>query len=174
MGLTGVILKVAVQLRRIESGYINQKKIILENIGETIREMSNNKKYEYAVAWIDTSANGKKLGRSVLTLGNHAKQKDVNTVKLAMFSQRKKRGVSIGFDIPFRLFRRSIIFILNRAYFYLQKTSKKETFVYWENFFFPLDYILDWNRLYGKQGLMQYQCVLPVKNSLIVIFLLFH
>lgn len=166
MGLTGVISRVTFRLKKIESSYIRQKSVKARNIDEIFRLFEESESYTYSVAWIDCLQKGKDLGRSVLMLGEHA--------SLAALDSKKKKDpfyipqggkLSIPLNLPSFTLNSLSIQAFNFAYYHKQLSTQKEGLVHYEPFFYPLDSILHWNRMYGKPGFLQYQFVLPMEQS---------
>ncbi len=163
MGLTGIITKCCIKLKKIESGWISQKTIINHNFEETLQSFYENENATYSVAWIDCLSKGKNFGRSVLMTGEHSKKEDIPR-NLELFPKGKNQNLSLFFDMPGFLLNNLTISIFNKFYFNLKKFFSKEI-IHWDSYFYPLDSIKNWNRLYGKDGFFQFQCVLPESNS---------
>jgi len=125
---------------------------------------SNEKEYTSSVAWIDSMAKGAKLGKGVLTMGNHARLVDLppklrsNPLKIG-----KKPMLTVPFYLPSFTLNKLTVGILNTALYILQKSAKDIS--HYDGFFYPLDVINNWNRGYGKKGFIQYQFVLPLANG---------
>ncbi len=163
MGLTGVIIRCSIQLKKVESGWIKQHTVVNKNLNETLQSFNNHKEATYSVAWIDCLAKGKSFGRSILMLGEHAHKSEIN-IKSVTFPKRKNRIITLPFDAPSFLLNNFTVLAFNQLYFNLNK-NKKSSYVDWDTYFYPLDSIGDWNRMYGKNGFFQFQCVLPVELS---------
>ena len=163
MGLTGVIIRCSIQLKKIETGWIKQKNIINNNLEETIQSFYENQNATYSVAWIDCLANGKLFGRSILMLGEHVKKKEIKD-KFTIYPKRRKKNFTLNFDPPSILLNNFTVSIFNKMYFNIHK-NRKTLYVDWDKYFYPLDSIGNWNRMYGRDGFFQFQCVLPKKNS---------
>lgn len=153
MGLTGIILDATLQLTRVDSAFIQQQTLMAENLEEIFLLFEENQDSKYSVAWLDCMARGKNLGRSVLFLGEHAN--DDNRVLRDSFS------VSAPKYSPGFLLNKYSMRAFNGSYFSLNKRSNKDKLLHYENYFFPLDRIHHWNRLYGSKGFLQYQFVIP-------------
>lgn len=163
MGLTGIILRCSIQLKKIDSGWIDQKVVVNNSLSDTLNSFNKYKNVTYSVAWIDCLAKGKFFGRSLLMLGEHLKSESVpNAYKT--FPERRKQKISFPFDAPSFLLNNFTVSLFNKIYFSLQK-RKKKMIVDWDTYFYPLDSIGDWNRMYGKNGFFQFQCVLPNESS---------
>jgi FAD/FMN-containing dehydrogenase len=161
MGLTGHILKVAIKLRRISSAWCKVRYIRGRNLSETLEILvKNDQSYRHTVAWMDCVAGGNALGRGIVMLGNEAAAEDlpVHLVNTPYFMPSK-----IQLDVPFNLPQFFLgpftVGMFNSCYYNL--TKEKETLVDFEKFFFPLDTISNWNRIYGKGGFSQFQVYFP-------------
>jgi FAD/FMN-containing dehydrogenase len=158
MGLTGLILNVRLQLRRITSPHVIQHVQPLASLGDFFRLAPKAEaNHEYCVAWIDSLASGDALGRGVLLAGDHAEAGiDAETPPLA------SPKLSVPFTPPISPINRWTLTAFNAAYRYatLRNTAPKQ--VSCSSFFFPLDAVDRWNRLYGPRGLRQHQSILPL------------
>ena len=114
--------------------------------------------FQYSVAWIDTLASGSSLGRSVLLFGNHAREEDLDPRRKDR-RPRPARHVAVPFTFPSGLLNRTTMRAFNAAYF--AAAGAESGFVDFDRFFFPLDFLENWNRMYGRKGFVQYQCVFP-------------
>lgn len=157
MGLTGVIIRATIQLKQVESGFIRQKTIKARNLEEVFELFEEYSGWTYSVAWIDCLTQGKEQGRSLLMVGEHAED--------YRFRYKSRRNLSVPFNFPGFSLNRYSVSLFNSLYY--QKTRKQvaETKSTIDSFFYPLDSINNWNRIYGKQGLLQYQFVLPKEPS---------
>jgi FAD/FMN-containing dehydrogenase len=155
LGLTGVIVTATIQLRRIASGYMEVHVAPFAGIEEFLRlcEVAD-VSYEYTVAWLDTASHGRRLGRGVFQSANHspASTQELTPDKRPM-EIRWTPPVSVIGMVPLRLF--------NEAYYRWQIRQHGPARRNYKSFFYPLDGIGGWNRLYGRKGFYQYQCVIP-------------
>jgi len=120
--------------------------------------------FHYSVAWIDPHAKGKKIGSGVLTLGNLALSNELpNALKSNPLKLHPKSKISVPIFLPSIALNAITVRILNRIIALVQNRAKE--FVHYEEFFFPLDAIHNWNKAYGKRGFVQYQFVIPLENS---------
>lgn len=157
MGLTGVILDATMKLKKINSVNINQITIKTKNLRETFEAFEKYKDYPYSVAWIDALASGKDIGRTLLMVGDFSDDGNLD--------YKEKKKLNIPFEFP--------SFVLNKytvkAFNYLYYDKVKEDIFYQrvdiDSFFYPLDSINNWNRIYGKNGFTQYQFILPKEKS---------
>ena len=164
MGLTGVILQVTFRLKRISTSFIKQLTVKAKDLDEAFQFFEDYNEYTYSVAWIDCLQRGKNLGRSVLMLGEHAMPGDVKKNGKSIQVPKKSR-LSIPFDFPPFVLNQYTIKLFNYFYYHKNLSKKRENIVDYETFFYPLDFIYRWNRMYGKQGFVQYQFVLPLEHS---------
>ena len=163
MGLTGVIIKCSIKLKKIENGWISQRKIVNNNLEETLNSFYENEDSTYSVAWIDCLGKKENFGRSILILGEHAKYSEASSRPL-MFPRQIKQYLSVPCELPSFFLNNISISIFNSIYFYLNRV-KKFSIVHWDRYFYPLDAIKNWNKMYGKKGFFQFQCVLPLETS---------
>lgn len=162
LGLTGVILAIELQLRPVRSSRVEQRNIKFGNLREFF-ELSalHDAGHEYAVAWIDCLAKGADAGRGHYTLGNHAED---GALELAM-----GKPTSMPFDPPISLVNSLSLRAFNALYYGRQRAKEVRSTVSYDPFFYPLDKLLHWNRMYGRAGFQQYQCVVPEADAHAVI-----
>lgn len=163
MGLTGIITKVELRLKKIETSFISQTTIKSKNLNETIDLFIKNKSVTYSVAWIDCLAKGEKLGRGVFLMGEHAKKSelDSNREPLQTFN---KTILNFPLFLPSFFLNKITISLFNFCYYNLRK-EKDSSITDYDSFFYPLDKVTNWNRAYGKKGFIQYQFVLPLTKA---------
>jgi decaprenylphospho-beta-D-ribofuranose 2-oxidase len=164
MGLTGIILQATFSLKRIESAYIKQKTIKVSNLDAVMEAFEASESYTYSVAWIDCLARGKSQGRSILTLGEHAILPDLKpgTPPLQL---PKKLKLAVPLDFPSFALNSLSVKAFNFLYYHKAPDKSTESIIDYDAFFYPLDNIHHWNRIYGKRGFTQYQFVLPRESS---------
>ena len=172
MGLTGIISRVVLKLKKIETSYIRQKQIKAANLQELIGLFDEYNTYTYSVAWIDCLKKGEHFGRSILMLGEHALLNELDgDKKKGPLTLPKNKQIVFPFNMPSWVLNKFTVKAFN--FLYYGKNFKKEinNIVSYEPFFYPLDKVLHWNRGYGKNGFIQYQFVLPLdaKQGLIEI-----
>ena len=166
MGLTGIILRVAFYLHPVTTSWIKQKTIPAKNIDHAIEIFEENLDSTYSVAWIDCLSKGNKLGRSLVMLGEHANISDLNyDMKSDPLIIKSKTKILIPFNFPSFILNSLTVKIFNSIYYALGKKKKNYKLVDYDTYFYPLDCLLDWNKIYGSKGLAQFQCVLPLKNA---------
>ena len=164
LGLTGVIVDVTIKLKKVETAYIKQTSIKAKNLEEIFQLFEQYKNFTYSVAWIDCLANGSKIGRSILLLGEHAKTEEVNTSKNKL-SVQKNAILNIPFFFPSFTLNSIFIKIFNHLYYSKNIKREQTSLIHYDPYFYPLDKINNWNRIYGKKGFVQYQFVLPKNTS---------
>ncbi len=166
MGLTGIILTAKFRLKNIQTAYIRQESIKAENLDEIFRLFEESESWTYNVAWIDCLQKGKNIGRSILMRGEHAFQHELpQKFRDQPLRLKKKFEPKVPFYFPGFVLNAFTVKIFN--YFYFKKQSKKEVtdFIDYETFFYPLDFVKDWNRIYGKSGFIQYQMMIPKEKG---------
>lgn len=158
LGLTGVILVVELQLRRVASSEIEQRVIRFGGLDEFFAlSQAYDATHECTVAWIDCLASGKQAGRGHYIAGNHAQE---GPLKLA-----RPGGLTMPIDPPLSLVNQFSLRAFNTLYYHRQLKKEIANRVGYDPFFFPLDRLLQWNRIYGRAGFQQYQCVVPQQNG---------
>ncbi|MFA6036680.1 MAG: FAD-binding oxidoreductase [Legionellales bacterium] len=158
LGLTGIIAWVELQLMPIQSSMIQTTTIRFNSLEEFFSlSQELDAQHEYSVAWVDCVAKDQTLGRGIFIVGNHA-----HTGELTVSKARK---ISIPLTPPISMINQLTLRAFNKAYYHAHASIRKEKNIAYESFFYPLDRILNWNRLYGCKGFQQYQCVIPEKNA---------
>jgi FAD/FMN-containing dehydrogenase len=163
MGLTGVITQVELVLRRVPSAYINSFTVKAKDLDGTLAAFENfESDYQYTAAWIDCLGSNRSLGRSIIFFGNHAQMNDLPAQqRLSPFYLPINAQYEMTFDLPNRFLNRYSIATFNKLYWLMHQAKPEKSLVNCLKFFFPLDRLQSWNRLYGRKGFIQYQCVLP-------------
>jgi FAD/FMN-containing dehydrogenase len=159
MGLTGIIGEVTLKLIQIPTPCMMVRHYRAENLEQLFQLLqSADSDDRYTVAWIDSMASGRQLGRGIAMCGHHAAAEEL---PVDFKNPAPKRSSAIPFDFPNFALNPLSITAFN-ALFYRREGGKQQPFISsYDAFFYPLDAIGDWNRLYGKRGFVQYQCVIP-------------
>ncbi len=166
MGLTGVILNATFSLKKIESAYISQKQIKAKNLDEIIDLFDEYKSATYSMAWIDCLKGRSGFGRSILMSGEHATIDELNkSQKKAPLNLKPKKKLNIPFNFPSIALNPLSIKAFNALYYAKNYKKVMEGIIPYEPFFYPLDAINNWNRMYGKDGFVQYQFVVPKEGG---------
>jgi FAD/FMN-containing dehydrogenase len=158
LGLTGIIEWAEIALNRVPSSAIDAETIAFDSLSDFFAlARESEPSHEYTVAWIDCTGLGRSLGRGIFTRGNHASEPSADV--------RQARGrvpcCAIPFECPAFTLGPLTLKVLNNAYFAMNKARAGKRRVDYGSFFFPLDGIAHWNRLYGRPGMYQYQCLVP-------------
>lgn len=161
MGLTGIILAVTLRLLRVETALIRQQTRRCANLAEAMAALEATRA-TYSVAWIDCLARGAALGRSLLYLGEHAQREDVPAERAGLGPVRR-RTLRVPVDFPSWALNRWSVAAFNELYW--RRAKPGTALVDYDTYFYPLDAVLAWNRIYGRAGFVQYQCVLPKAAS---------
>lgn len=166
MGLTGIILRAAIRLTPVESAWIRQRSAPAANLGEAMRIFEQSADATYSVAWIDCLAKGDALGRSIVLTGEHVRRNELDVSRrYEPFRTPARRKLTTPFDAPGWALNQWSVRAFNALYWARGSKGARETLVDWDSYFYPLDSIHEWNRIYGRRGFAQYQCVLPLKSS---------
>jgi FAD/FMN-containing dehydrogenase len=165
MGLTGVILRARIQLRRVPSSYIQVRYRRTRDLDAALECFAaTDRDHVYSVAWIDCLARGKALGRSVLMLGNDAGADEVRRrLRRGPHVLPRRRRKSVPFDFPGFVLNPWSVAAFNTVYYTVHGDSEK--LVDCDSFFYPLDHVHSWNRIYGRRGFIQYQALFPPETS---------
>jgi FAD/FMN-containing dehydrogenase len=155
LGLTGVIAWADIQLKRVAGPWIDAETIPFQSLDSFLSlSCESNDGFEYAVAWLDCFAG--KNTRGIFFRGNHAAESG----KVV----ERKHGPKLPFALPAWMLNRYTVKAFNTAYYRIHAARKGLSTVPYDSFFYPLDSVGRWNLLYGKQGFLQYQCVIPETN----------
>ncbi|EJN03994.1 FAD-binding oxidoreductase [Phyllobacterium sp. YR531] len=163
MGLTGIILEATIQLMKVGSLDIVER---IQPFGDLDEYFSLAEEVdednEYAVAWVDQIGSGTYAGRGVLISGNHSDNGN--------FAVRTKAGrLGVPFELPISALNYPSLKLFNAAYYHLKGRKQQPHLSNYESFFYPLDRVSNWNRLYGRAGLYQHQSLLPEKAAQAII-----
>jgi FAD/FMN-containing dehydrogenase len=162
LGLTGVISRAEIQLKPIVSRKIKYEGTKFHGIDEFLALSAENVHHEYTVSWIDCVARGKNAARGIFMAGDHSEIPE-------QLHASGGKSVNFPMELPGFALNRSSVGLFNTLYFHKQTSRRVSKLVDFEPFFYPLDAILRWNRMYGKHGLLQFQCVVPHANGAIAI-----
>ena len=158
LGLTGLITWVEIQLQRIANPWIVAENRRFAHLDEFLTlDAEYEARYPYIVSWIDCAATGQALGRGIYMAGMHAPP------GLLKPPPPERRALTVPFMPPISLVNRFSVGAFNRLYYHLPRPARGLT--PYQPFFYPLDNLLEWNRLYGRQGFFQYQCVIPLTEA---------
>lgn len=158
LGLTGLVTWVELQLKRVRGPYLNCETHRFGHLREffALSEASE-PDYEYTVAWVDCTARGSALGRGHFIRANHA--------PTAEGPAPPRRRLRVPVTPPVCLVNGASLRVFNALYYHRQRRPVAHALCHYEPYFYPLDAIGEWNRLYGPRGFFQYQCVVPPQAS---------
>lgn len=152
LGLTGLITWAEIQLERIPSPWLSTESIRFGSLADFFALSRESTAFDHAVAWIDCLAPAGQRGRGIFTRANVAKGSSDG-------SARPRTRLRIPFTPPVPLVGGLGLRTFNRAYFH--RPLRRHAISHYQPFFYPLDGIGDWNRLYGPRGFLQHQSVVP-------------
>ncbi len=163
MGLSGIILNASFRLRKIETAYIREETVRASNLDEIMDGFEASDDWTYSVAWIDCLAKGDALGRSILMRGEHAAETDLVEQAHRAKPLAVKKGLQLGVPVVFPNFALNPLSMkaFNFAYYNKTRPGTHKHIVDYNSFFYPLDAVDNWNRIYGRRGFTQYQFVIP-------------
>jgi len=156
MGLLGAIVDATIKLEKVSSVFLNTRTIPSSNLEETLALLQEHNKERFVVAWLDCLAQKEQLGRGIVHLGDYD-----NSGRLDI---HRRWGPSVPFSTPSLFLNSYSMRLFNNLYYRLNSAGGSNNESY-DEFFFPLDSIRHWNRLYGRKGFLQYQFVLPDESS---------
>lgn len=158
LGLTGVITNVTLQLKAIVSRFIDYEGIQFHGVDEFLALTEQYRHVEYTVSWVDVTSTGKNFARGIFMLGDHSKIPD----KLTTSPEPK---LFFPMDAPGAMLNSATVALFNTAFFHKQVKPRVRALQDYEPFFYPLDKVLHWNRMYGKRGLLQFQYAIPWESA---------
>jgi decaprenylphospho-beta-D-ribofuranose 2-oxidase len=174
MGLTGIILSARLRLRPVSSAYVSVRQTRLANLDaaldhfEAAREGGSRpggREPTYSVAWIDCLAGGASLGRSVVMEGEHLSAGALAAAGMSLergrdpLARPRRQGRSVPFHFPGFALSRPTVRLFNEAYYRAHGDGTRAVGL--DAFFYPLDAVRHWNRVYGRRGFVQYQALFP-------------
>jgi FAD/FMN-containing dehydrogenase len=156
LGLTGLVLRATLRLRRIVASAIDAETLGIRNLAEFFAiSRESDEKFEYTVAWIDCLAKGSKLGRGILHRGNHAAEPG------PLPPPAMAGRISVPVEFPVSPLNRLTLSAFNAVYHGKNRLSAGRHLLEPSPFFFPLDRVSHWNRIYGRDGFFQFQSGVP-------------
>lgn len=160
LGLTGIIVWAEIQMKPIQTAYIDREVIRFRSLSEFFAlARESDQTHEYTVAWVDCLAQGESLGRGLFIRGNHAPNAAGEPPR------RASKRLRFPVDPPVALVNRWTLRVFNTIYFRRQRCDRAASLVHFEPFFYPLDTMAAWNRIYGARGFFQYQCAVPADKA---------
>jgi FAD/FMN-containing dehydrogenase len=156
LGLTGFIAQAKLQLKRVVGPYLETENLEFGNLSEFFeisKESAEN--WQANVAWFDCSTS--KSGRGIFSRGNPSDRQNPR-------AESRKAALTIP-KLPLSLVNPATLDVFNTTYFKAQRRALGKGFSHYENFYYPLDRIKNWNRIYGPKGFFQFQSVVPPVNA---------
>ena len=161
LGLTGLIRRARLQLRRIHSPWIAGDSLRFETLEEFFAlSQASDATHEYTVAWLDCAARGPQLGRGIFMRGNHAVRPPADPP-----AAPAPRAWRLPLTPPVSPINGFTARVFNACYFRRPAAQRTAALWHYQPFLYPLDGVRDWNRIYGPRGFFQYQCVLPEASA---------
>lgn len=154
MGLTGLISWAQLRLKPIVSRGIDYEGIQFHGIDEFLALKQRYEEVEYTVSWLDCVSTGKNFARGIFMLGEHSRVP-------AELKPSPAPRLRFPADAPAFALNRTSVSAFNAVYFHKQRKPHVRLLQDYEPFFYPLDSVLHWNRMYGRNGLVQFQYVIP-------------
>ncbi len=159
LGLTGLVTWAEMRLRRVAGPWLDVESIRCADLHELLElSMESAKDFEYTVAWVDCLAQGRRLGRGIVQRANHA----------GSGATGRRPAAGAGFAVPFAppvsVVNSATLRLCNAGHYH-RRARRTRTVEHYQRFFFPLDGIRHWNRLYGPRGFHQYQCLIPGESA---------
>ncbi|HEX9201202.1 MAG TPA: FAD-binding oxidoreductase [Acidobacteriaceae bacterium] len=158
MGLTGLITWAQLRLRPIVSRNIDYEGIQFHGIDEFLDLKQQYSNVEYTVSWVDCASTGKNFARGIFMLGQHS------SIPGELKPSPEPKLV-FPFDAPGFALNHTTVSLFNSVFFHKQMKPRVKTLQDYEPFFYPLDKVLHWNRMYGKRGLVQFQYAIPWEHA---------
>jgi decaprenylphospho-beta-D-ribofuranose 2-oxidase len=157
IGLTGVIERLCIRLRRVPSNAVRVRKGRIRDLEHFLRAFDDEQdRAEYVVGWIDALAKGARLGRGIIEAGEPV----ASGVKV-----RTRKPIRVPLDFPAFAMSPLVVRAFNSVYRSRVPPGGTEYVLPYERFLFPLDALHDWNRIYGRRGFRQFQCVVPFNGG---------
>ena len=161
LGLTGVILWAEFRLKPIINPYIDMDHIRFSSLEEFFDiSAASDQDFEYTMSWVDLLIGGQNLCRGIFMRGNHNQSQ-----ALASKPVKKRLPLALPFNLPTFTLNTFTVKAFNELYYHAQTRKTVHKTVPYDPFFYPLDSIHDWYRMYGKRGFLQYQFVVPFDNA---------
>ncbi|MDM8529777.1 FAD-binding oxidoreductase [Anaerolineales bacterium HSG25] len=167
MGLTGVILQATMRLLPIETAYIIQEAVRADNLDQMMDLFEDSESWTYSVAWMDCLKQGKNMGRGFIMRGEHARLEDLagDARRKHPFELKSRPKAIVPFNFPEFVLNGLTMRIFNELLYRKQFKRVIKSVIDYDVFFYPLDVIYKWNRIYGQRGFTQYQFILPKAKS---------
>jgi len=158
LGMTGVVTWVELSLIPIRSSKIQTTTTRFGSLADFFAlSQEADMDHEYSVAWVDGYARGADIGRGVFLIGDHAVE--------GHLTPKVRRTLSMPLYAPHWVSHGTAMKVLNTTYYRMHPAGQRRGVADYDTFLYPLDRILNWNRLYGRRGFQQFQCVVPLEGA---------
>ncbi len=162
LGLTGIVLSVQFKLHKIDNPLIEMESVRVESLDHFFEVSAESGDFTHHMGWIDCVTRGKAMGRGIFMRGRHAAAGAEH--KAGLVDRLKDAAhplLSVPVNGPGWLLNHATIKAFNEVYFRRHPRGMKSSLVHYDPFFYPLDAVRNWNKIYGKRGFLQYQIVVP-------------
>ena len=165
MGLTGIIGVVTLQLKRIKTAYMKVQHQVTYNLKQILESLGQeDEEFEYKVAWLDSL--NRPFSHGIIMKAKHADLLELSIAQQKQaFSTPNYSSFNCPYSLPYSILHPLLVKLFNKAYYYYLAKKDQAFLLAYPDYFFPLDRIRNWPRLYGKKGFIQYQCAIPTKFS---------
>ena len=160
LGLTGLILSMELKLTPVGGPGIKMESIKVKNLDHFFELSSESSHFTHTVSWIDCLAKGSSMGRGIFMRGRHCDEIPQPRT-LGRIAQAISPILNVPFSMPNLMLNPLSIKAFNALYYGKHPQTNLQQTVTYEPFFFPLDFVKNWNRIYGRRGFLQYQMVVP-------------
>jgi decaprenylphospho-beta-D-ribofuranose 2-oxidase len=170
MGLTGTVLEATIRLHPIETSLLRVDTDRVPDLDTLLTLLSEGgRRHRYSVAWVDFMARGRSLGRSVLTQGDFVRRDELSGAGRPAGRRRERDPLAYRTPppvpapraVPGGALNRGSILAFNELWYRLHPRERRDELQSISRFFYPLDLVDGWNRMYGPRGFLQWQCMLP-------------
>jgi decaprenylphospho-beta-D-ribofuranose 2-oxidase len=160
LGLTGVILDLEIKLQPVHGTGIEMESIQVKDLDHFFEVSAESSHFTHTVSWIDCVTKGSGMGRGIFMRGRHS-ESEPSPRLLGKLERSLSPLLKVPFNAPSFALNPLTIRAFNEVYYHKHPTELLKQTIHYEPFFFPLDFVKKWNRIYGKRGFLQYQLVVP-------------
>lgn len=160
LGLTGFITQATIRLQPVQSPWLETENIPFKNVAQFLNISDESEAdFKYSVSWVNCATPSN--GRGIFMRGNHAGPQYKKGSPGELRAEPAERKLAVPIDLPFSLVNRLSVTGFNLAYYYANAATAGKHISHYQPYFYPLDAIQKWNRIYGSKGFYQYQSVVP-------------
>lgn len=166
MGLTGIISEIQLRLQPVSSAYLSVETLPARDLDQALELFDRVDSHQFSMAWIDCLSRGRAMGRAIVMAGDFAPpQALAPPAREHPLRIPKRARHRVPIDLPGLMLNSLSVRAFNEFYYRLQRRGAGTRISDYDSFFYPLDSIDQWNRLYGRRGFLQYQCVWPLERG---------